>query len=314
MTLITHIAQYSVFTCFLFCTACSEKSITMAAFDKYKDDDLKPVKTHYESKEVEIPDDYLKSDPPDVQPITFSQIDFEKTVLPQYKGAYAVMLDNVLSRTECGTLLELAEASVLDKDIRDGSPWNPALVNVGKGEEALMPYYRKSDRIIWDSQEIVDRLWARISERVPEIREQLATFRNGDLPGTRHKPDKETVWDFLRVNKRLRFLKYGPGEFFGPHCDGMFSEQGEDGSVLCTHFTLHLYLNDSQQAVGESADFVGGATTFLSGDAKKRLDVDPKAGRVLIFQHEKLYHSGDAVKQGIKYTVRSDLQYKMRGS
>lgn len=43
---------------------------------------------------------------------------------------------------------------------------------------------------------------------------------------------------------------------------------------------------------------------------KYRIDVDPLAGRVLIFQHRRLLHSGDEVESGIKYTVRSDLMYQ----
>ena len=41
------------------------------------------------------------------------------------------------------------------------------------------------------------------------------------------------------------------------------------------------------------------------------MDVDPKAGRVLIFQHRKLYHSGDDVVAGIKYTMRTDIMYEL---
>lgn len=83
---------------------------------------------------------------------------------------------------------------------------------------------------------------------------------------------------------------------------------------------MHLYLNDSAQALGipepekgstdprlvDSATgpaelLRGGATTFHDRrGGSKRMDVDPKVGRVLIFQHQKLQHSGDDVKAGIK--------------
>ena len=43
---------------------------------------------------------------------------------------------------------------------------------------------------------------------------------------------------------------------------------------------------------------------------KRRLDVDPKIGRVLIFQHRRLIHSGDEVSAGIKYTMRSDVMFE----
>ena len=75
-------------------------------------------------------------------------------------------------------------------------------------------------------------------------------------------------------------------------------------------FTIHLYLNDSKAEAGEDAELIGGATSFFSRDEKIKIDVDPKAGRVLIFQHKKLLHSGDDVLAGTKYTVRTDILYE----
>jgi len=73
---------------------------------------------------------------------------------------------------------------------------------------------------------------------------------------------------------------------------------------------LHLYLNDSVAEAGESSSLVGGATSFWSIDQSRKLDVNPKAGRVLIFQHSRLYHSGDDVLEGTKYTMRTDIMYE----
>lgn len=39
--------------------------------------------------------------------------------------------------------------------------------------------------------------------------------------------------------------------------------------------------------------------------------MDPKAGRVLIFQHRRLYHAGDDVVKGTKYAMRTDILYKL---
>ena len=107
-----------------------------------------PKITSYESKELEIPEDYLVSEPYDAKPILFTPIDFSKTTLPEYHGGYAVILDNVLSPSECTKLIQLAESSVLDKDRAGDSPWQPALVNIGFGMEVLQKDYRNSDRII----------------------------------------------------------------------------------------------------------------------------------------------------------------------
>jgi hypothetical protein len=264
-----------------------------------------PVKITYNSKDVAIPDDFLTSTPADAQPITYEPIDFQNSVLPEYNDCYAVVLDNVLSPSECARLIQLAEASVVDELKVDGSSWRPALVNMGGGYEVEVPEYRKSDRIIWDNQEIVDRIWLRMAA-LPEIQRDLMTLPPATLKSKSQKPK----YEFYRVNKRMRFLKYTPGQFFKPHCDGEYHERTEEGFMVRTHMTVHLYLNDSQQVVGPSADLIGGATSFLSGDNRRKMDVDPKAGRVLIFQHDWLTHSGDDVKAGTKYTLRTDIMYE----
>jgi hypothetical protein len=102
------------------------------------------------------------------------------------------------------------------------------------------------------------------------------------------------------------------------HCDGAFVMP--DGNSQ-TFYTLHFYLNDSVQEMEKENGYIslvdtpsellrGGATTFHSRDKTRRMDVDPKAGRVLIFQHSHLLHSGDDVVSGTKYTMRSDLLYE----
>lgn len=73
---------------------------------------------------------------------------------------------------------------------------------------------------------------------------------------------------------------------------------------------MHLYLNDSKAEAGDAASLVGGATSFLSQDETRKVDVDPRAGRVLIFQHRNLYHCGDKVLEGVKYTLRTDILYE----
>lgn len=92
------------------------------------------------------------------------------------------------------------------------------------------------------------------------------------------------------------------------HCDGPYWYE-EDGKDFQTHYTVHLYLNDSA-AVNPQSTLVGGATAFLSKDRKRRLDIDPKAGSVLIFQHRRLLHEGAKVEQGVKFTVRTDVLYE----
>jgi hypothetical protein len=55
---------------------------------------------------------------------------------------------------------------------------------------------------------------------------------------------------------------------------------------------------------------VGGATALLSGDEKRKYDVECKTGRVLIFQHRRVFHAGADVVKGVKYSVRTDIMYR----
>lgn len=379
-----------------------------------------PVQVNYDSNHIDLPDDFLVAPAADSKPITFRQIDWAHTEVPEFKGGYAIVLDNVLSRSECRQLLAMAESSVVERewvpetlDLGDAgdsnnaetrsveetekkkTPWRPAMVNIGGGYEILEPTYRNSDRIVWDHQQLMDRLWEHRLSKIPEISGSLSSpslssssspdsaatthppsplvsFAQGSLPGypppthwdhilKKYVPDADDEvprWDFVRMNKRMRFLRYGRGNFFRAHCDGAYTERdavvpgtSQDEKVdLTTHFTLQLYLNDSQGGVlseihddsdtkeagsgkkagrnkqeraaalaeweaanlqpGEKVSLVGGATSFLSTDEERRLDVHPLTGRVLIFQHKRLYHAGDDVLQGVKYAMRAELMYR----
>ncbi|KAL1864876.1 hypothetical protein Daus18300_007443 [Diaporthe australafricana] len=284
----------------------------------------KPVQMHYASNDVAIPEDFLSltAPPPDAKPVTIAPVDWDSSPLPEYAGLFAVVLDNVLSPGECQALLELAEASVDVSRMNstgDLNPWKPAMVNAGSGFEVLDTGYRNSDRIVWDEQEVVDRIWARCLQggAGEVLRKRLDVLDGDEKLGACRMRGKDWVvekqrWEFRRLNQRMRFLRYGAGQFFRPHCDGAFSEE-VDGKIYRTFFTLHLYLNDSVAEAGKDAGLVGGATSFLSGDCKKKVDVDPKAGRVLIFQHRRLFHAGDDVVKGTKYTMRTDIMYELTG-
>ncbi|KAK4138860.1 hypothetical protein BT67DRAFT_446864 [Trichocladium antarcticum] len=275
----------------------------------------RPIKTAYLSNAVPLPPTFLTGpDPPDARPITAAPIDWTTTPIPEYDGLYAVVLDHVLSPAECAALLRLAEASVpADGQLRNGADdaWGPALVNVGGGFEVLEPEYRNSDRIVWDCQAVVDRLWARCL-RAEGVRERFALVAAAEekVVGRKSRKGGEGVWRFLRVNERMRFLRYGKGGFFRSHCDGSFADTSDPARTIRTLFTLHLYLNDSKAEGGRDAELVGGATSFFSSNGQRKIDVNAKAGRVLIFQHKGLLHSGDDVLAGTKYTMRTDIMYE----
>lgn len=225
--------------------------------------------------------------------ITISRIDF-KTPLPEYEGLYAVILDNILSEEECNMLVTAAESTTSGK-------WERAMINIGGGRQKLMEDTRNCGRIIWDSPEIVAKIWGRIEASVPEL-QRLENWPKVTGNGPTRRGE---VWKLTRCNERMRFLKYSKGEYFKPHCDGTYETPDYKER---SYFTLHLYLNDAtSNPTGEALK--GGATTFHSYNMKKRLDVEPKIGRILLFQHAFLFHSGDDVLQGTKFTLRTDIMF-----
>lgn len=107
-------------------------------------------------------------------------------------------------------------------------------------------------------------------------------------------------------------MRYGEGQFFQVHCDGPFAPSSSERSFL----TLHLYLNDSvpddasEDSLSNGSACKGGATRFWGQNMKDFVDVEAKLGRVLVFQHRNLLHSGEPVTGGIKKTLRSDIIYE----
>lgn len=71
-----------------------------------------------------------------------------------------------------------------------------------------------------------------------------------------------------------------------------------------------LYLSDSTTERGGTEPLEGGVTSFLSQDRERRVDIDPRAGSVLIFQQRGLLHEGTVVEKGVKYVMRMDMVYE----
>ncbi|KAF2764756.1 hypothetical protein EJ03DRAFT_346059 [Teratosphaeria nubilosa] len=250
------------------------------------------------SQDPKLPEDFLATPAPN---ITVSRINWIKVGLPEYDGSYAVVLDNVMTQGERDTLRTVAESTA-----RDGE-WDRAMVNIGQGRQHLLTEQRNCGRIIYDSQDAATRIWKRM-EHLPEVQEIV---RLEDVPIIlgNGPANRGEVWRLTRPSERLRFLKYIGGEYFRPHCDGVYQTPDRPER---SYFTLHLYLNDGaeiSQLSGPSAcaaGCVGGATTFHSRDMKNRFDVLPRTGRVLLFQHRGLVHSGDDVVSGMKFSARTD--------
>ena len=135
--------------------------------------------------------------------ITKNIVDFGVLGLPEYHGLYAAVLDNCFTKAECDELISKAETHT-------NGVWEGAMINVGGGRQAMIKDARDCGRIIWDDKEMVHRIWNRVKDQVPEVE----VLRN--MPRvTGNGPAKRTeTWKMSRLNERMRFLKYGEGQYF----------------------------------------------------------------------------------------------------
>ena len=199
--------------------------------------------------------------------------------LPWAPDATCFTIENVLSDDECEQLIALSE--------RRG--YEQALVNVGNGIQVAMSDVRRSSRWMVDSESAADALWRRIERHVPDI---VAKSRRGK--------GATAGWYASGLNERLRFLKYNPGDYFAPHQDGSFEAKGQ-----VSQMTVMLYLNSAGK---------GGETKFLNphgGDGSRTVDVVPRRGLCLVFDH-RLLHEGALLLKGVKYAVRTDVMFERR--
>jgi hypothetical protein len=274
--------------------------------------------------------DFLPPQAP--QDVTSSIIDFSSTdpAIPRYKQHFAAVIDNFMTEDECNEFLAIAEQSTISDSSSSKEPtWERALINIGGGRQAMATDVRNCGRIILDSQDLAERLLARLNP----------FFRRWEMDRLENKvavtgqAGRQIIHYLTRLNERLRFLKYVGGEYFRPHWDASYrTPSGEEASL----YTIHLYLNgdgeegqDVEEVLkrqkmeergeelpneDEKGTLLGGATSFIPswGQDDHVVRVWPKTGRILVFQHNGLLHGGDSVYRGTKYTVRTDVMYSKK--
>ncbi|KAI3400681.1 hypothetical protein diail_2393 [Diaporthe ilicicola] len=226
-----------------------------------------------------------------------SLIDFKKTNLGLYEDFFAMVIDDLITPRECAALLSVAQPAA-DK------PWPPATVTAYNGTQFVDLVSRDCGRIIHESQALADALLDRI---LPHLPPAVASLHDApDITGQAAVVNKET-WKIARLDSALRFLKYEPGQYFSPHCDGHYvGKNGAEKSFL----TIHLYLNGGGQG---DEEVEGGATRFgidFDNPKEDKLDINPETGSVLIFQQRDMYHEGVEVRKGTKYTLRTDVMFE----
>ncbi|KAI0008684.1 hypothetical protein F4779DRAFT_585756 [Xylariaceae sp. FL0662B] len=252
----------------------------------------------------------LNPDGPDGPPVTATRINFSQTPLAEHYGPYfAMTLDNLLTPAECAAVLASA-----------GTNWQ----TLSKGDS-----FRECEQVRPISEAWATALYERL---VPHLPAEVKALRKGDalaahIAGSAHlkanQGAKKTVWRLRGANEKLSFLRYRPGHHFKPHCDASYAPPGRDEKSF---LTCQIYLSDMPEEQGRESS--GGETRFWSsrvglgkknrdqegGDGERRdeefVDVKPKMGRALVFQQRMLWHSGQEVKRGEKFTVRLDLMYE----
>jgi hypothetical protein len=190
------------------------------------------------------------------------------------RGSFARVVRNVLGQEECAALISRVNAK----------GFTPALLNMGGGNQQLIPGARDGHRVIVDTPELADWLF-----------QVLLPFLPAEL---------EDGSSLVELNERCRFLCYTPGQQFPAHCDGTFERpDGHPHSGDFSYVTVQLYLHDVPASFG-------GATAFMCPGRPRH---QPEAGSVLLFSQD-LMHEGCIVEDGIKYTLRTEAMYAPPGS
>ncbi|KAJ5473367.1 Prolyl 4-hydroxylasealpha subunit [Penicillium sp. IBT 31633x] len=197
----------------------------------------------------QIPEGFLRGPAPNA---TMRKLDFEHTSppIPEYKGHFAAIVENLMTEAECKEMLRLAEISTrtqLPDSTLSAPIWEHAMINVGNGNQVLSVDARKSGRIIFDSPDLMGRVLDRL---MPFMREcEIDRIENIPLVTGLGPAKRGEVLRVSRLNERMRFLRYQGGDYFRPHWDGCYvTPEGTEKSL----YTVHLYLNgDGEQDMEE---------------------------------------------------------------
>jgi hypothetical protein len=170
-------------------------------------------------------------------------------------GIYTIA--NVLNADECREYVDWSESL----------GYESAPISLAGGA-VMRPDLRNNVRVMIDDKVRAAKIWSRLAPDLPR------TFE-GRRP--------------IGLNERLRFYRYGTGQYFAPHTDGCHRRANGEESLL----TLMIYLNGGIR---------GGETAF------EDVSVTPEPGLALVFDHY-LLHEGVPVLEGFKYVLRSDIMF-----
>jgi hypothetical protein len=187
-----------------------------------------------------------------------------------------VLIPGFLSPSECREMIGAAESR-----------------GFSSAELDYPPSYRNNDRQVFNDPDLARRLLERLGNKVLGGMENLLP---DDSPGG---------WRPSAINERFRLCRYGPGQQFHIHQDGVHHRGADCRSML----TFMIYLTDGD-------DFEGGNTSFYSAGPASGEDasnviarIRPRIGSLILFDHG-IWHAGEEVTAGIKHVLRSDLLFR----
>ena len=176
------------------------------------------------------------------------------------------LIPDFLSPEECQRFINDSEAA----------GYSEATVSI-PGKPTMMKSIRNNDRVNFDSPQLAEQLFIRIS---PYLKHVL--------------PDQEP----RGLNTSFRYYRYTQDQKFKRHIDGP-----QTCGSWVSKVTFLLYLN---------ADFTGGETIFrpqgIAPGSPQEHIVSPNECAALLFLHH-LWHEGAPVQSGCKYVLRTDVYY-----
>lgn len=140
-------------------------------------------------------------------------IDFEAAGLSEYAHCYAIVIDSLFPNAELTSILSEAERQ----------PWQVAQINSGT-IAFTNTSYRNGQRIIHDSFELSAQIFDKIRPHlsvIEEIEEPVSLY----LRHSGRHIQAVQKWRMVRMNERLRFLRYPKGGFFRAHVDGCYENE-----------------------------------------------------------------------------------------
>ena len=255
--------------------------------------------------------------------------DLRLEVTSELNGA-VTYIDGLLSAEECRELCSLVDSSA------ELSFWSEA----GRHNEKARSF-RDADTLEVKSPILADGLWQRVKDTL-STKERNICIAEDDQDNPQWERELPGEWLPTTFNHDLLFAKYPSGGAFAPHTDGRaihdFNRRSFDSVIVflndipagCGGGT-RFYTNEALRRLqfvggeGDGGDGGGGGGEYgnscnstepagrWSASAEYiSLEVQPRAGRVLVFDQALVHEGIPPLNTHLKYIIRSDVMYQRK--